>query len=165
MKQHDGRGEPTELTELILSHWSLTDPDRIIPYVYGQSNVRAAIAEISKLTIAAAKSGDAVAQAIVQESITELAEMVITVRTRLFERQPEAERGLRLVLSGGVFTDDWFMSLLCEQHDIRTSGFTISRLLIPPVAGCYILALKQAGIIISDSVKTRIGAWESRREA
>jgi N-acetylglucosamine kinase-like BadF-type ATPase len=166
MKQHDGRGERTKLTELVLSHWSLTDPNRIITHVYAQSNARTAMAEVSKLVVIAAKSGDLIALAIIHEAINELVEMAVTVKRRLYQMQPGAENdALPLVLSGGVFSDDWFMSQLGEHADIRTSGLVISRLRIPPVAGCYILALKQGGIRISDTVKNRIGAWETGRKA
>lgn len=167
MKQHDGRGARTELTELVLNHWSLTDPDRIITYAYGQPNVRTAIAEVSKLVVAAAKSGDTVALAIIEEAIAELAELALTVNRRLINMQPPGAESLSLplVLSGGVFSDDWFMNLLGQQDGIRASGLRLSRLLIPPVAGCYILALKQAGFTISESVKEKVGAWETGRES
>jgi hypothetical protein len=57
------------------------------------------------------------------------------------------------------------VSIRFESQDcIRSSGSRVSKLEVPPVMGCYILALKQAGIEITDSVKARIGAWETRRE-
>ncbi|SFM07319.1 BadF-type ATPase [Paenibacillus sp. 1_12] len=165
MKQHDGRGAQTELTELILSHWSLRDPNQIITYVYGQPNVRTAMAELAKLVVTAAKSGDSMALTIMEEAIEELAELALTVNRRLADIQPGTEtKQLPLVLSGGVFSDDWFMNLLGQQTGIRTSGLRLSRLRIPPVAGCYILALKQAGITITELVKKRIGAWETGRK-
>jgi N-acetylglucosamine kinase-like BadF-type ATPase len=165
MKQHDGRGQRTALTELVLSGWSLPDPNRIITYVYSQPNVRTAMADISKLAVSAAKAGDEVSLAIVAEAVEQLTELVMTVKLRLSELQPQEDlSGLPVVLSGGLFSDDWFMKQLKENKSIQQSGLALSRLSIPPAAGCYILGLKQEGIEITDIVKQRIAAWETRRE-
>ncbi|MCR8636837.1 N-acetylglucosamine kinase [Paenibacillus radicis (ex Xue et al. 2023)] len=166
MKQHDGRGRFTALTKLVLKEWSLPDPNRIITHVYSQSNVRTEVATISRLAVAAAKAGDEVACGIIAEAIEQLGELAVTAKLRLSELQPHfAMAGLPLVLSGGLFSDDWFMSLLQQHEDIQKSGLVISRLSLPPVAGCYVLALKQADVEITESVKQRIAAWETRREA
>ncbi|TDF95562.1 N-acetylglucosamine kinase [Paenibacillus piri] len=166
MKQHDGRGERTALTELVLKEWSLPDPNRIITHVYSQPNVRSAVAGISKLAVAAAKAGDPTAASIVSDAAEQLAELAAAVNSKLAKLQPDASlSGMPLMLSGGLFSDDWFMELFRERKEIRNSGLTIRRLTIPPVAGCYVLALKQAGITITDTVKQRIAAWETRREA
>ncbi|NOU98406.1 N-acetylglucosamine kinase [Paenibacillus sp. LMG 31456] len=165
MKQHDGRGKWTALTELVLDEWSLSDPNRIVTHVYSQSNVRTGVADISKLAVRAAKAGDEVAVGIIVEAVEQLVELAVTAKSRLSELQPQAAlAGLSLVLSGGLFSDDWFMSLIQQHEYIQKSELVVSRLNIPPVAGCYVLALKQADIEITDTVKQRIVAWETRRE-
>ncbi|WP_051620616.1 N-acetylglucosamine kinase [Paenibacillus sp. UNC451MF] len=166
MKEHDGRGAKTRLTEQLLEYWSLQDPNQIISYVYGQSNVRTVIAEAAKLTLMTAKQGDEIAKRIVQAGIHDLAELVITVKNSLAALQPDADVSqLPLVLSGGLFLDNWFMEQLAADEAIAASGLSLRRLNIPPAAGCYILALKQAGISITDTIKQQIAEWETGREA
>lgn len=167
MKEHDGRGARTLLTEYILEHLSLQDPDQIITYVYGQANMRTSIADISRIVVKAAKEGDQAALAITEEAVKELARLAITVQTRLGELHSHAhisDLPLLLLLSGGLFSEPWFQSRFESQACIRTSGLRVRKLDVPPVTGCYILALKQAGIAITDSVKARIGAGETGRE-
>ncbi|WP_248925768.1 N-acetylglucosamine kinase [Paenibacillus hamazuiensis] len=157
MRQFDGRGEETALTALALEHFGLERPEQLITYIYAQPNVRASIADASKLVLAAAKQGDAVAERIVSEAIRQLLELAQTVRARLLDGGPAEDRRLPLVLSGGVFADEWFAARLQAAADLAAAGFELRQLRIPPVAGCYILALKQAGIEISEQIRQRIG--------
>ncbi|MCS7463738.1 N-acetylglucosamine kinase [Paenibacillus doosanensis] len=165
MRQHDGRGGRTRLTDDVLKRWSLADPNRIITYVYSQPNVRTAIAELARLTLAAAWEGDEAAGQIVARGIDELAELAVTVRSRLAALQPDRDLSeLPLVLSGGLFADDGFMNALTEHELVRASGLKPRRLSVPPVAGCYVLALKQAGVEMTEAIRQRISAWETGRE-
>lgn len=165
MKQHDGRGPHTKLTSYILDQLSLTDPNQIVTYVYGQANIRTAIAVLSKVVLQAAKEDDEVALEIVDQAVKELAQIAITAKTRLQQLQPNQDMSdLPLLLSGGLFSDSWFQTCFESQQDIMNSKLKVSKLEVPPVTGCYVLALKQAGIAITDALKTQIRAWETRRE-
>ncbi|WP_239631292.1 BadF/BadG/BcrA/BcrD ATPase family protein [Paenibacillus sp. H1-7] len=160
MKQHDGRGKRTVLTERVLEHWSLPDPNRIITHVYGQPNVRTAIAEVSKLTVLAAQEGDEVADAIVTSAVEELAVLAASAAAGLVERQPGLQAAeMPLVLSGGLFQDNWFMNRLAGHELIRSNGFHVNRLTVPPVTGCYLLALKQTGVRIDEGIRQRVEEW------
>ncbi|WP_282943669.1 BadF/BadG/BcrA/BcrD ATPase family protein [Paenibacillus sp. RC67] len=166
MKEHDGRGRRTQLTERLLDYWSLPDPNQIISYVYSQSNVRTVIADVAKWTLMTAEQGDEIAEKIVQAAIADLAELAVTVKQRLAVLQPAADVShLPLVLSGGLFSNDWFMERLSADKAIAASGLSLRRLSIPPAAGCYMLALKQAGIQITDTIKQHIADWETGGEA
>ncbi|MNJ03918.1 hypothetical protein D3C73_1644430 [compost metagenome] len=70
-----------------------------------------------------------------------------------------------LVLSGGLFLDDSFMNRLAGHALIRSNGFHVKRLTVPPVTGCYMLALKQAGVQIDGTIRQRMEEWETGREA
>jgi N-acetylglucosamine kinase-like BadF-type ATPase len=165
MKQHDGRGPQTLLTELILDAWSLEAPDAIITHVYNLSNVRTAIADLSKLAVYAAKSEDQTAARIIDESLEQLAELAVTLKSRLSRQRTDADISqLPLLLSGGMFSDDWFLNQFARKISVRTSGLVLNRLVLPPVTGCYVLALKQAGIEITEAVKEKIQQWETGRE-
>lgn len=166
MKQHDGRGGRTQLTERLLEYWSLPDPNQIISYVYSQPNVRTVIADVAKWTLMIAEQGDEIADKIVQDAIAELAKLAVTAKQRLAGLEPSADVSrLPLVLSGGLFSNDAFMDRLSADEAIAASGLSLRRLGIPPAAGCYMLALKQAGIRITDSIKQHIADWETGGEA
>ncbi len=78
----DGRGPQTALTEAILAHWSLEQPQDLIGHVY-KSTQRADIAMLAALVQAMALQGDAVAEAILQDTGRELAISVEAVARRL----------------------------------------------------------------------------------
>ncbi|GAA4869630.1 hypothetical protein GCM10023310_56700 [Paenibacillus vulneris] len=166
MKEHDGRGVKTRLTEQLLAYWSLSDPNQIISYVYSQANPRTVIADAAKWTLMTAEQGDEVAEKIVQEAAAELAELIITAKRRLTELRPDADVSrLPVVLSGGLFANEGFVRRLSAHEAVAASGLSLRRLGIPPAAGCYILALKQAGIQITDNIKQHIADWEAGGEA
>ncbi len=78
----DGRGPQTALTEAILDHWSLAQPQDLIGHVY-KSTQCADIAALAALVQAVALQGDAVAEAILQDAGRELAIAVDAVVRRL----------------------------------------------------------------------------------
>ena len=78
----DGRGPQTALTEPILEHWALAQPQDLIGYVY-KSAQRTDIAALAALVQAVALQGDAVAGAILQDAGQELAVAVEAVARRL----------------------------------------------------------------------------------
>ncbi|MFN2282877.1 MAG: BadF/BadG/BcrA/BcrD ATPase family protein, partial [Anaerolineae bacterium] len=79
----DGRGPQTALTEAILTHWSLRQPQDLIAHVYAPSTQRADIAALAVLVQTVALWGDAVAAAILQDAGRELAVAVEAVAQRL----------------------------------------------------------------------------------
>ncbi len=78
----DGRGPQTALTETILEHWSLAQPQDLIGHVY-KSAQRTDIAALAALVQAVTLQGDAVADAILQDAGRELAISVEAVARRL----------------------------------------------------------------------------------
>ncbi len=107
----DGRGSETRLLELVLHHWELTSADEIIGKVYSNSN-NAAIAEISSLTLRAAREGDRTAHKIVRKAARELAHAVVTVSNRLGLQEKE----LSLALSGGLLLHEPGFRSLVLRH-------------------------------------------------
>ncbi|MGC9396793.1 MAG: N-acetylglucosamine kinase [Anaerolineae bacterium] len=79
----DGRGPQTALTEAILTHWSLRQPQDLIAHVYALGTQRADIAALAVLVRGVALRGDAVAGAILQDAGRELAVAVEAVARRL----------------------------------------------------------------------------------
>lgn len=97
----DGRGPETTLTEALLRQWDLGSPDGIIGVVYPETD-KAQVAALSRLVLAAARGGDAVARAILAEAADELALAVGAVARRL--EFPEGR--VPLALAGGLLVNE-----------------------------------------------------------
>lgn len=170
LREHDGRGKPTVLTKLVLERWSLSHPEQLINTIYGQENVRTAIADGSKLVLQAASEGDTLADLMVESAMNELSELVRTAWISMGGElsgmpseggSPAAGETVPLVLSGGLFSDPSFERRFRETPLLRTGAFDIRLLQQPPVVGAYLLALQQQGCELTESVKERIGAFAS----
>src|SRR5687767_2577851 len=83
VRQFDGRGPSTRLTELVLSQMGLTSPTELIHEIYYRDLHRHAIAGLAALVEDAAEAGDAVAGSILTRAGTELAAAAASVIARL----------------------------------------------------------------------------------
>src|SRR5687767_8818745 len=79
VRQFDGRGPTTLLTDLVLAQMRLANPTELIHAVYGGGVHRYAIASIAPLVQRAADEGDAVAAALVDRAAGELASAASSV--------------------------------------------------------------------------------------
>ncbi|MCA9017410.1 MAG: hypothetical protein KDA77_18960 [Planctomycetaceae bacterium] len=116
-KAVDGRGPETRLQSMILHTLGLNDPRALIRYVYHHENKRSEIAALSKLVFEAAENDDPVSREILQQAVTELAELVQTVVSRLHF----ANENYALVLTGGLLLQqpDYRVSLLEQLHSMH----------------------------------------------
>jgi N-acetylmuramic acid 6-phosphate etherase len=94
----DGRGKMTSLTERLLGHWGLRQPQELVPAVYRSGRDRAALAALGPLVLAAAEEGDAVAAELVTQAAGELAGLVAAVVRQLGLPPQEVP----LALAGGL---------------------------------------------------------------
>jgi N-acetylglucosamine kinase-like BadF-type ATPase len=99
VRQFDGRGPVTLLTDLVLAQMSLSNPAELIPAVYEHPSQRRAIAAIATLVQKASDAGDAVAAEILARAGAELTGAAASVIARLGMRGDV----FRVVLSGGIF--------------------------------------------------------------
>ena len=99
VRQHDGRGPSTLLTELVLDEMQLTNPTELIHAVYDRGLHRQAIAGIAAVVQRASDQGDAVAAEILAHAGAELTAAAASVIARLGMRGDV----FRTVLSGGIF--------------------------------------------------------------
>jgi N-acetylglucosamine kinase-like BadF-type ATPase len=99
VRQHDGRGPATQLTELVLAQMGLTSPTQLIHAVYEKGLHRQAIASIAWVVQRATDAGDAVAGDILARAGAELTAAAASVVMRLGMRGDI----FRIVLSGGIF--------------------------------------------------------------
>lgn len=94
----DGRGPATALTNLILQHWSLPQPDSLIPHVYQTPLKPFDIGQLVSLVMQAAAAGDLVANDILAAAAKELALSMVAV-IRSLDLQGE----IPCALGGGIF--------------------------------------------------------------
>src|SRR5688572_15546189 len=99
VRQFDGRGPRTILTEMVQSEMQIASPPQLIHAVYERGPQRYAIARIAPIVQQAAERGDAVAADIIERAAAELAAAAASVIRRLDMRGEP----FPTVLVGGVF--------------------------------------------------------------
>jgi N-acetylglucosamine kinase-like BadF-type ATPase len=99
VRQFDGRGPATRLTDLVLRHMGLASPTELIHEIYYRDLHRRAIAGLAALVNQAALEGDAVAAQILVRAGTELASAASSVIARLGMRGD----AFPTILAGGIF--------------------------------------------------------------
>ena len=82
-RAHDGRGEPTRMTDLLCNQYQMCDPVDLPRFVYATSTRTDDIARYGKLVVEAAQAGDGVALDILDDAGRELGECVLAVVRRL----------------------------------------------------------------------------------
>ena len=141
VRQYDGRGPATLLTDMVLAQMKLDSPTRLIHEIYYRDLHRHAIASLAALVQRAAEAGDAVATDILARAGTELASAAASVITRLGMRGDV----FPTILAGGIFR-----GLPSLARDVSTRLSEVAprsavRLLdVEPATGAVRLALAAA---------------------
>lgn len=99
LRAHDGRGEPTSMTQLLCSEYELCNPADLPRLVYATTTKSGDIARFGKLVVEAAQKGDGVALDILQDAGHELGECVLAVVRKLKLQQQD----FPVAYVGGVF--------------------------------------------------------------
>ena len=99
VRQFDGRGPATLLTDLVLEEMRLANPTELIHAIYDKGLQRRAITGIAALVQRASDAGDAIASEILSRAAAELAAAAASVVGRLGMRGDM----FRTVLAGGIF--------------------------------------------------------------
>jgi N-acetylglucosamine kinase-like BadF-type ATPase len=141
VRQFDGRGPRTVLTEMVLSAMQITTPTQLIHAVYERGPQRYAIARIAPIVQQAAERGDAVAADIIERAAAELAAAAASVIGRLDMRGEP----FPTVLVGGVFRG---VPSLIGKMAARIAEVAprsdVSQLTTEPALGAVTLALAAA---------------------
>ena len=141
VRQFDGRGPATQLTELVLRHMGLRSPTELIHEIYYRDLHRRAIAGLAALVHQAANDGDAVAGQILARAGTELATAAASVIARL-EMRGET---FPTILAGGIFRG---VPSLVRDVETRLSEIAprsvVHLLQVEPAVGAVSLALAAA---------------------
>jgi glucosamine kinase len=141
VRQFDGRGPHTSLTELVLGEMELGSPTELIHAIYDKGLQRRAITGIAGVVHRAAAEGDAVAADILDRAAGELTSAAASVISRLDMRGDV----FRIMLAGGIFTG---IPSLVPDVTARLSEVAprarVQRLTVEPAMGAVRLALAAA---------------------
>jgi N-acetylglucosamine kinase-like BadF-type ATPase len=141
VRQFDGRGPATLLTDLVLDKMSLGTPRELIQAVYDRGMQRQAMSSIAGVVQSAADSGDAVAGEILGRAAGELAAAASSVISRLEMRGDV----FPTVLAGGVLRG---IPSLAAEVSLRIAEVAprteVRPLGVEPAAGAVTLALRLA---------------------
>lgn len=139
-KAQDGWGDSTKLTNYILDHFSIENPQDIIPYIYNQDHPRQHIAKLSHYVMDAASQNDPVALDILQKASHDLANQIIAVVSRLF---PDDQEPVPVVLTGGVFSRaDLFLPSIDQTFDQQNINVQLIQPTLSPLGGAVIAAYR-----------------------
>ena len=141
VRQFDGRGPATLLTDLVLEQMGLSSPRELIHAVYDRGMQRQAMAAMASVVQRAAESGDAVAREILGRAAGELAGAAASVITKLGMRGDV----FPTVLAGGVLRG---IPPLAQEVSLRIAEIAprtdVRPLEAEPAAGAVFLALRLA---------------------
>jgi N-acetylglucosamine kinase-like BadF-type ATPase len=141
VRQFDGRGPATQLTDMVLRHMGLASPTELIHAIYYRDLHRHAIAGLAAVVQQATDAGDAVAAEILARAGTELASAAASVITRLGMRGD----AFPTILAGGIFRGVPWLTRDVETRLAEVAPRTMVRLLqVEPAVGAVRLALLAA---------------------
>ncbi|HEX7065238.1 MAG TPA: BadF/BadG/BcrA/BcrD ATPase family protein [Bacillales bacterium] len=154
LKQYDGRGKETELTEILLNRYNLSFPEQLIPLIYNAEDVRGEIASVTEAVFKADYGGDPVAIDITRHAVAELVDLIRTAQ------KTGETANFPLVISGGLFKNKHFKSQFVQAVKHQLGEVLVIEPSVSPEAGAFILALKHSGFEISTEKKESIlGSW------
>ncbi len=141
MRAADGRGPRTELTPLVLRHFSLPRPEALVAEIYHQPQGRRAIAALAPLVDRARAEGDLVAAEILIEAADELAMAARSVIARLEMRGEQ----FPILLAGSILKQSGWLSAEVARHLAEVAPrSTVTALAEEAALGAVRLAIAEA---------------------
>jgi N-acetylglucosamine kinase-like BadF-type ATPase len=141
VREADGRGPSTRLTEDVLGYFKVPDAARLVRIVYDLEEPRKSVVLLGPIVQRASERGDAVATHILEQAADELALGARSVATRLGMRGEE----FPFVLSGSVFRLVPRLVIEMERRLLEIAPRAAVRLLTAePATGAVRLALAEA---------------------
>jgi N-acetylglucosamine kinase-like BadF-type ATPase len=141
MRDVDGRGPQTDLTRLVLRHFSLPKPEALVAEIYHQPQGRRAIASLGAVVDAARDAGDPVASDIMSHAADELALAAASVISRLDMRGEQ----FPILLAGGMLRESaWLSAEIRRRMAEAAPRANVEPLTHEPAIGAVRLAIAEA---------------------
>ena len=141
VRQYDGRGPATLLTELVLDRLSLSSPTALIREIYDRDAHRRTITGLASIVQTAMNQGDAVAADILTRAGGELAAAASSVISRLEMRGDV----FPTILSGGIFRGvPWLATDVTRRISEVAPRSEVRQLDVEPAIGAVRLAIATA---------------------
>jgi N-acetylglucosamine kinase len=143
VRDTDGRGAPTALSQCVLAALKLPDMQDIMRRLYHDGMSRAEIAALAPLVIEVAAAGDAIAGEIITRGVNELALMVKTVAEKLEFRLDKVLVSVTggVAQTGPIYKEPLYAGI---RRYVPTAQIVEPKL--PPVLGAALLALESLGV-------------------
>lgn len=159
VRDYDGRGEGTLLSDLVMKHLSLQTMNEIMYKIYGVKITRKEIASMAKIVLSAAERGDQISQKIIEEGIHLLTNSIQSVAKKLSINGSNFE----IALTGGMMkAKDIFRDPLIHSIRKRMPFSKITMAELPPVVGAGMLGLKLLNIPITVSIQKNL--WDDSKK-
>jgi N-acetylglucosamine kinase-like BadF-type ATPase len=141
MREADGRGPKTALTQLVLGHFSLAKADALVAEIYQQLQQRPVVASLGTLVDRAREDGDMVATDIMTQAVHELAISASSVISQL-DMRGEA---FPILLAGGMLKESpWLSAEMGRLMAEVAPRARVEALMHEPVFGAVRLAAAEA---------------------
>ncbi|HEY6875114.1 MAG TPA: BadF/BadG/BcrA/BcrD ATPase family protein [Candidatus Dormibacteraeota bacterium] len=141
IRGRDRRGPRTELERLVPEHFGMARPAKVMEAIYVGALPGQRLGELAPVVFKAARGGDEVSRALIDE----LADEVVANAHAAIKRLGIAARTFEVVLGGGVFRsrDRRLLSRIERGIGAVAPRAEIRRLDAPPVLGAALLGLDQ----------------------
>jgi N-acetylglucosamine kinase-like BadF-type ATPase len=155
LKEWDGRGEKTKLTDIIINEYGVSNIEGIIEKVYSEKLKSKGIGKIAPLVFKAAKNGDRVAKGIVEEAGRELGTLASAVMEAL-----GLTKNVEIALVGSIFKQKELLLDSLRDAVPSEANVTFCAPRFPPVIGAALLALKKIGVKTDEFFLAKLEAIE-----
>lgn len=140
LRAEDRRGQATALTQLLLAHFGVDQPQGLIHAVYHSNLKPSAIGSLAQCVHQAYAAGDEVAVGILRGAANELESSAMSVARRL----NLIGQSFAFILAGGIFKAvPWLKDELSRRLPVLAPGSSVRLLEVEPAAGAIRLALQE----------------------
>jgi N-acetylglucosamine kinase-like BadF-type ATPase len=155
-RQSDGRSPRGPLHEAVRQRTGITSDLEVLDVVINRwRQSRTQIAALAPTVLAAAEAGDPLAEAILNEAIAHLTELVVTTRRNLGFAPGET---VAVSHSGGLFNADRIRTGLAAGLAEGSDAYDLRAPLLDPATGAALYAARLAGSPLSPEALARLRA-------
>jgi N-acetylglucosamine kinase-like BadF-type ATPase len=158
IRGRDGRGPRSTLERRVPDYFGFTRPAEIASAIHSGRLDAGRLAELPPLVFAAAREGDAVAEAIVEA----LVEEVVATAAASIRRLRLVRSDVDVILGGGLARTDDLVDRVRDGIAAVAPRAHVTRLAGPPVAGAALLGLDVLGEAARTKRRVRLSLTEER---